>query len=194
MLDLPKEPQVEQTGWAQPAIFALEVALLALVRSWGIHPDVVAGHSIGEIAAAYAAGVLTLADAATLVSARGRLMQALPTGGAMLAVQASEDEVRAVFPEIDIAAVNGPNAVVVSGIEAEISPVEAHGWKTTRLRTSHAFHSRLMEPMLDDFRSVVSSLTFAEPRLTVVSTVEAGGDWTDPEYWVRQVREPVRFA
>ncbi|WP_373873107.1 SDR family NAD(P)-dependent oxidoreductase, partial [Actinoplanes palleronii] len=193
LLELP-EPEVEQTVWAQPAIFALEVALLALVRSWGIHPDVVAGHSIGEIAAAYAAGVLTLRDAATLVSARGRLMQALPAGGAMLAVQASEDEVRAAFPEVDIAAVNGPRAVVVSGVEADMSPVEAHGWKTTRLRTGHAFHSRLMEPMLDDFRAVVATLTFAEPRLAVVSTVDPAGDWTDPEYWVRQVREPVRFA
>ncbi|KUL39324.1 hypothetical protein ADL15_09920 [Actinoplanes awajinensis subsp. mycoplanecinus] len=185
---------VEQTGWAQPAIFALEVALLALVRSWGIHPDVVAGHSIGEIAAAYAAGVLTLADAATLVSARSRLMQALPAGGSMLAVQASEDQVRAVFPDVDVAAVNGPHAVVVSGLAEDIAPVEAHGWKTTRLRASHAFHSRLMEPMLDDFRVAVKALTFAEPRLAVVSTVADGGDWTDPEYWVRQVREPVRFA
>ncbi|WP_449369300.1 type I polyketide synthase, partial [Actinoplanes awajinensis] len=193
LLELP-EPEVEQTGWAQPAIFALEVALLALVRSWGLHPDVVAGHSIGEIAAAYAAGVLTLADAATLVSARGRLMQALPAGGVMVAVQASEDEVRAAFPDVDIAAVNGPRAVVVSGVDADISPIEAHGWKTTRLRTSHAFHSRLMEPMLDDFRAVVATLTFSEPRLAVVSTVAADGDWTDPEYWVRQVREPVRFA
>ncbi|KUL40804.1 type I polyketide synthase [Actinoplanes awajinensis] len=141
------------------------------------------GHSIGEIAAAHVAGVLSLEDAATLVSARGRLMQALPAGGVMLAVQASEDEVRAAFPDVDIAAVNGPRAVVVSGIEADISPIEQQGWKTTRLRTSHAFHSRLMDPMLNEFRAVVTTLTFT-----------GTGEWADPEYWVQHVRQPVRFA
>ncbi|WP_203794859.1 type I polyketide synthase, partial [Actinoplanes derwentensis] len=146
LLDLTGE--VDDTGYAQPAIFALEVALLALVRSWGVEPDVVAGHSIGEIAAAYAAGVLSLQDAATLVSARARLMQALPPGGVMVSVLASEAEVRSVFPGIDIAAVNGPRSVVVSGDESEIAEILASQWKATRLRTSHAFHSRLMDPML----------------------------------------------
>ncbi|MED7954687.1 acyltransferase domain-containing protein, partial [Streptomyces sp. BE303] len=129
---------LDRTGSAQPAIFAVEVALLALVRSWGVTPDVVAGHSVGEITAAHAAGVLSLADAAKLVAARGRLMQALPSGGAMLAVGASEGEVCGAFPDIDLAAVNGPAAVVVSGAEEEIVRIadlaSERGWKTSRLR------------------------------------------------------------
>ncbi|GAA2914324.1 hypothetical protein Acy02nite_87190 [Actinoplanes cyaneus] len=175
---------LDMTEFAQPAIFAVEVALHALVTSWGVTADALVGHSIGEIAAAHVAGVLSLADAARLVTARGRLMQALPAGGVMLAVRASEEQVRAAFPGVDIAAVNGPAAVVVSGTRAEIAPVEEHGWKTTPLRTSHAFHSRLMEPMLEEFRAVVADLTFAP-----------GHDrWSDPEYWEAHVRETVRFA
>ncbi|MCM4085195.1 type I polyketide synthase, partial [Actinoplanes sp. TRM88002] len=194
LLDIP-DLDVDQTGWAQPAIFAVEVALLALVRAWGMTPDVVAGHSIGEVTAAYAAGVLSLADAAKLISARARLMQALPAGGAMLAVRASEADIHSAFPDSDIAAVNGPEAVVVAGPAAELDRVAEHGWKSTRLRTSHAFHSRLMEPMLDDFRRVVETLTFAEPTISIVSSVTGGGaDWTDPEYWVAQVRATVRWA
>ncbi|MCW2144132.1 Acyl transferase domain-containing protein, partial [Actinoplanes cyaneus] len=189
---------LHRTGYAQPAIFAVEVALLETVRALGLTPEIVAGHSIGEITAAYAAGVLSLDDAAALVVARGRLMQALPAGGVMVAVQAGEDEVRAAFPGVDIAAVNGPAAVVVSGPEAELAPVEAGPFKTTRLRTSHAFHSRLMEPMLDEFAVIVRGLTFAEPTIAAVSTVTgrpvAVGQWSDPQYWVDQVRRPVRFA
>ncbi|WP_433789723.1 type I polyketide synthase [Actinoplanes sp. CA-252034] len=187
---LADEELIHQTGYAQPAIFAVEVALHALLDSWGVRPDVLVGHSIGEIAAAHVAGVFSLADAAVLVTARGRLMQALPAGGAMLAVQASEDEVRAAFPHIDIAAVNGPRSVVVSGPDADISLVEGGPWKTTRLRTSHAFHSRLMEPMLPEFERIVLTLTFNEPNLPVISQ----GDWSDSAYWVAHVRDTVRFA
>ncbi|MEU8280017.1 SDR family NAD(P)-dependent oxidoreductase, partial [Microbispora bryophytorum] len=194
---------LHQTGCAQPALFAVEVALLETVRGLGLEPELVAGHSVGEIAAAYTAGVLSLDDAAALVVARGRLMQALPSGGAMLAVQATEDAVRAVgLDDLDIAAVNSPAAVVLSGLEAAIEAFAKKagdaGWKTSRLRTSHAFHSRLMEPMLDEFGEVVRGLTFTEPALAAVSTVTgrpvAVGQWTDPQYWIDQVRRPVRFA
>ncbi|MEE1827190.1 acyltransferase domain-containing protein, partial [Streptomyces sp. BE20] len=137
-------------------------------------------------------------DAATLVAARGRLMQALPAGGAMLAVGASEADVLAAFPDVDVAVVNGPGAVVVAGLEAVIDAIAeaagGRGWKTSRLRTSHAFHSRLMEPMLEDFRAVVRGLSFAEPSVPAVSSVTGRpvglGQWSDPEYWVDQVRKP----
>ncbi|UZI33390.1 type I polyketide synthase [Streptomyces sp. VB1] len=196
------------TRFAQPALFALEVSLFRLLESWGVRPDMVAGHSVGELAAAHVAGVLSLADACTLVAARGRLMDALPAGGAMASVQADESEVTAYLAggadtlrEVDIAAVNG-RSVVVSGDEPAVLEVIAHwreqGRGATLLRVSHAFHSAHMEPMLEAFGLVARGIVYSPPELPLVTAVADRPATTEeicsPRYWVDHVRRPVRFA
>ncbi len=162
---------LDQTVYAQAGLFAVEVASFRLLESLGVTPDYLLGHSIGEVAAAHCAGILSLEDACTLVAARGRLMQALPAGGAMLALQTTEDQIT--DDRVDIAAVNGPSAIVISGDADVIEEWAARGFKHNRLKVSHAFHSRLMEPMLDEFAQVLDTLTFAEPQIPIVSTRRA---------------------
>jgi polyene macrolide polyketide synthase len=197
---------LDRTAYAQPALFATEVALFRLLEAFGLAPDLLAGHSIGEITAAHLAGVLSLAGASQLVAARGRLMDALPAGGAMVAIEASEAEVEEAIAgseaELAIAALNAPGSTVVSGAEPALAGAQAHfeqlGRRTKRLAVSHAFHSPLIEPMLEQFAAVAREVELRDPEMPVVSNTSGGllraGEATDPAYWVAHARQAVRFA
>ncbi|NER93305.1 MAG: SDR family NAD(P)-dependent oxidoreductase [Symploca sp. SIO1B1] len=202
-----QESVLEQTNYTQPALFSLEYALFQLWQSWGIKPDVVMGHSVGEYVAATVAGVWSLEDGLKLIAARGRLMQQLPNGGEMVSVMTDELKVTetlkamALGEKVAIAAINGPQSVVISGesqaVRAITTNLESAGIKTKQLQVSHAFHSSLMEPMLAEWGTVAEQITYHQPRLPIVSNVT--GTTTDDsittaQYWVNHVRQPVRFA
>ncbi|MEU7146403.1 type I polyketide synthase [Nocardia sp. NPDC046473] len=198
---------LNRTGFAQPALFAVEVALFRLWESWGVVPDVLIGHSVGEIAAAHVAGVLSLSDAAVLVTARAQLMQQLPEGGAMAALQATEAEVVALIAAagdtddpVVVSVVNAPDQLVVSGpvdaVRRLAAELAERGRRTRQLPVSHAFHSPRMDPILAEFAETIIGLNFALPTIRVLPTVAGAvaADWATPDYWVNQLREPVRFA
>ena len=197
----PGDDRADQTLYAQAGLFAVQAGLVALLASCGVVPDAVAGHSVGEVTAAYAAGVLSLADACRLVAARARLMQALPGGGAMTAVEATEAEVAAALAGtagVSLAAVNGPSSAVVSGDAAAVARVAgqfaAAGRRTRPLRVSHAFHSARMDPVLAELGQAAAGLEHHPPRILWVQALAGQPGQCDPGYWARQAREPVRFA
>jgi acyl transferase domain-containing protein/acyl carrier protein/NADPH-dependent curcumin reductase CurA len=197
--DVLDDPEaLSRTGWAQPAVFAVEVALFRLLESWGVTPDHLVGHSVGELAAAHVAGVLGLADACCLVAARAGLMDALPAGGAMWAVRATVDEVTPhLSDDVTIAAVNAPGQVVLSGPRDAVEAVAARlpGRKGRRLEVSHAFHSALMDPMLPEFTEVAAGLSYERPRIPIVSTLTGAPiEEFSARYWADQVRGTVSFA
>lgn len=191
---------LDRIAFGNPAIFALQVAQYRLLESWGVRPDVLFGYSAGRMAAAQAAGVFSLADGCRAVGTLSQLMGALPQGGAMAAVEASPEELR-LGPGVVVAAVNGPRAVVVSGDRDAVTAVQeewtGHGRRTRVLRTDVAAHSPHFDPLLDDYRRTLETLDLRAPRLPLVSDITAefvGAEAAAPEFWVRELREPVRFA
>ena len=196
---------LHETAYTQPALFAVEYALAKLWESWGVRPTALLGHSVGEYVAACLAGVFRLEDGLELVAVRGRLMQALPAGGGMVAVFADEERVRAALAgaggEVCVAAVNGPQHTVVSGrserLEAVLAPLAAEGIRLEKLNVSHAFHSSLMAPMLSEFRRAAAHIEFRRPEIPIVSNLTgefAGAAIASAEYWVEHVLRPVEFA
>ncbi len=199
------EARLAKTQFTQPALFAVEYALARLWISWGVTPRLMMGHSVGEIAAACIAGVFSLADAARLVCARARLMQALPVGGKMLAVQTTAENIQRYLEQVQgiiaIAAINSPEQVVVSGEGAAIDTLAdiliAADCNAMPLAVSHAFHSPLMQPMLAEFRAVAESIDYQLPQIEVISNVNSqweSGRLASAEYWVEHVAAPVLFA
>ncbi|PSB17688.1 KR domain-containing protein [Phormidesmis priestleyi ULC007] len=195
---------IDQTAYTQPALFALEYALCQLWRSWGIVPDVVMGHSLGEYVAATVAGVFTLAESLKLVATRARLMQSLPQTGGMMAVFAPLAVVEELMPDqsgLGIAAINGPAHVVISGARPALERVQAslqsRGVATRALNVSHAFHSPAMQPILDDLEQAAKAVTYAQPQIRLISNVTgevATSAIATPEYWVAHLRQSVQFA
>lgn len=201
----PEQPLLESTAYTQPALFAVEYALAALWKSWGIEPDVVMGHSVGEYVAACVAGVFSLEDGLKLIAARGRLMQSLPSGGQMVAVKASTETI-ALFIEpyvetISIAAINGPQATVISGLQDDIQLVceqlASANIQTKKLAVSHAFHSPLIQPIVAEFERIVSEIHLTKPKIHLISNLTGTAvthEVTNPRYWCEHVMAPVRFA
>nr|QKV49769.1 PKS [Streptomyces sp.] len=192
--------RLEHTTCAQAGLFALQVGLARLLESFGVRPDAVVGHSIGEVTAAYVAGVFSLEDACALVAARATLMGALPEGGAMVAVEAGAEELD-LLEGVAVAALNTPTSTVISGPEEPVLELAAEwksrGRKTKRLAVSHAFHSPLMEPMLEDFRQAIEQVQFHQPTLPLISNLTgrpADEHITTPDYWCDHIRQPVHFA
>lgn len=197
--------RLDETGFTQPALFAVECALAELWRSWGIRPDLVLGHSVGEYAAACVAGVFSREDGMRLITARGRLMQALPRDGDMVCVFAAEavvtKAISAYSGQVSIAAVNGPELMVLSGrreaVGQIVSQLQAEGIQTTTLPVSHAFHSPLMQPMLGEFHEIASRMTFSPPTIPLLSNVSGeliGDEIATADYWTEHVMSPVRFG
>ncbi|KRB18224.1 type I polyketide synthase [Rhizobacter sp. Root16D2] len=196
---------LDDTAYTQPALFAVEYALATLWQSWGVQPQAVMGHSVGELVAACIAGVFSLDDALRLVAGRGRLMGALPRNGAMLSVMASEARIADLLApwrrEVSVAAVNGPDNIVISGlamaVDAIATQLQAAGLDVTRLKVSHAFHSPLMAPMLDEFERVAEGIAYSAPRIDLVSNVTGrpiGAEIATARYWREHVMAAVQFA
>lgn len=208
------DSKLDETAYTQPALFAIEYALAQLWQSWGIKPDVVMGHSVGEYAAACVAGVFSLEDGLKLIAERARLMQALPTDGEMVAVFANESQVTAAIQPyiyddsltnqktvVSIAAINGPQNIIISGqsqaVQAVVASLKDKGIKSKKLNVSHAFHSPLMEPMLTAFGQVAAKVTYSSPQINLISNVTgqiATNEIATPEYWCNHVLQPVKFA